>query len=135
MFTVNGHNKPKPREGRKPLPDPSEYLCLIRAKTSSKKLSTVVSRLSIPDNTNTKVFTLKMIFFRNIDFWQFNANIINFLCLRITRFLGRLLTFSQSIYFQHRREVVCMENKFSSVMTGNCSDSQGSVLGLSFFNC
>ncbi|CAD6209201.1 GSCOCG00003778001-RA-CDS [Cotesia congregata] len=37
----NGHNKPEPREGNPPLPKPTEYLCLVRAKLHSKKISTV----------------------------------------------------------------------------------------------
>lgn len=45
---VDGHNRPKPREGRPPLPLPDEYKCLIRAKSSSKKLSTVVSQDDVP---------------------------------------------------------------------------------------
>lgn len=38
----DGHDKPKPREGNAPLPKPAEYQCLIRAKSRSSKLSTVV---------------------------------------------------------------------------------------------
>ncbi|XP_034940019.1 signal recognition particle 14 kDa protein [Chelonus insularis] len=38
----NGHNKPVPREGRAPLPKPTEYLCLVRASLRSKKISTVI---------------------------------------------------------------------------------------------
>ncbi|XP_058792367.1 signal recognition particle 14 kDa protein [Phymastichus coffea] len=38
----NGHNRPKPREGRPALPPPAEYLCLVRANYKSKKLSTVI---------------------------------------------------------------------------------------------
>ncbi|XP_055643696.1 signal recognition particle 14 kDa protein [Toxorhynchites rutilus septentrionalis] len=38
----DGHDKPKPREGKPPLPKPDEYQCLIRARSRSKKLSTVV---------------------------------------------------------------------------------------------
>ncbi|XP_034251282.1 signal recognition particle 14 kDa protein isoform X2 [Thrips palmi] len=38
----DGHERPKPREGKKPLPEPEEYLCLIRAKCGSKTISTVV---------------------------------------------------------------------------------------------
>ncbi|XP_076234452.1 signal recognition particle 14 isoform X1 [Calliopsis andreniformis] len=38
----NGYNKPVPREGRPPLPTPTEYLCLVRAKLKSKKISTVI---------------------------------------------------------------------------------------------
>ncbi|KAL5283483.1 SRP14 family protein [Megaselia abdita] len=42
-FTVNfkrwdGHQKPKPREGKPPLPQPKEYLCLMRAQMKSKKV-------------------------------------------------------------------------------------------------
>lgn len=44
----DGHDRPKPREGRPPLPPPDEYKCLIRAKSSSKKLSTVVSQDDVP---------------------------------------------------------------------------------------
>uniref|UniRef100_A0A182MW55 Signal recognition particle 14 kDa protein n=1 Tax=Anopheles culicifacies TaxID=139723 RepID=A0A182MW55_9DIPT len=48
-FTVtikryDGHDRPKPREGKAPLPIPAEYSCLIRARSRSKKLSTVVKR-------------------------------------------------------------------------------------------
>lgn len=39
----DGRTKPKPREGRKPLPEPSEYMCLMRATLRKKKISTVVS--------------------------------------------------------------------------------------------
>ncbi|KAF4527233.1 hypothetical protein B566_EDAN016106 [Ephemera danica] len=42
MKRYDGHDKPEPREGREPLPEPSEYMCLIRAVCGSKKLSTVV---------------------------------------------------------------------------------------------
>ncbi|XP_015120694.1 signal recognition particle 14 kDa protein [Diachasma alloeum] len=38
----NGHNRPVPREGKPPLPKPSEYLCLVRATLRSKKISTVI---------------------------------------------------------------------------------------------
>ncbi|XP_076666236.1 signal recognition particle 14 [Andrena cerasifolii] len=38
----NGHNKPVPREGRPPLPTPSEFLCLVRATLRSKKISTII---------------------------------------------------------------------------------------------
>lgn len=48
IFTDDGHDRPKPREGRPPLPLPDEYKCLIRAKASSKKLSTVVSQDDVP---------------------------------------------------------------------------------------
>ncbi|XP_001658168.2 signal recognition particle 14 kDa protein [Aedes aegypti] len=46
-FTVtikryDGHDRPKPRDGKPPLPKPAEYQCLIRARSRSKKLSTVV---------------------------------------------------------------------------------------------
>lgn len=42
----DGHDKPKPREGKPPLPI-SEYKCLIRAQSKSKKLSTVVNQNEI----------------------------------------------------------------------------------------
>lgn len=44
----DGHDRPKPREGKPPLPAPTEYKCLIRAKSSSKKLSTVVAQDDVP---------------------------------------------------------------------------------------
>lgn len=44
----DGHDRPKPREGRPPLPTSTEYKCLIRAKSSSKKLSTVVAQDDVP---------------------------------------------------------------------------------------
>lgn len=43
----DGHDKPKPREGRPPLPEPQENLCLIRAKLRSKKIATVVHQKDI----------------------------------------------------------------------------------------
>lgn len=45
-FTDDGHDKPKPREGKPPLPI-TEYKCLIRAQSKSKKLSTVVNQNEI----------------------------------------------------------------------------------------
>ncbi|KAJ6639231.1 Signal recognition particle 14 kDa protein [Pseudolycoriella hygida] len=50
-FTVtfkryDGRDKPTPREGKPPLPI-SEYRCLIRAQSKSKKLSTVVNQNEI----------------------------------------------------------------------------------------
>jgi signal recognition particle subunit SRP14 len=42
MKRYDGRTKPTPREGRKPLPEPSEYMCLIRAGLKNKKISTVV---------------------------------------------------------------------------------------------
>lgn len=44
----DGYDRPSPREGRPPLPTPDEYKCLIRAKASSKKLSTVVAQDDVP---------------------------------------------------------------------------------------
>lgn len=44
IFTDDGHDQPKPRLGRPPLQPPDEYKCLIRAKSASKKLSTVVAQ-------------------------------------------------------------------------------------------
>lgn len=48
MFSDDGHNRPQPREGRPALPVPNEFKCLIRAKSSSKKLSTIVSQDDVP---------------------------------------------------------------------------------------
>lgn len=42
MKRYDGRTKPTPREGRKPLPEPSEYMCLIRATLRTQKISTVV---------------------------------------------------------------------------------------------
>lgn len=46
-FSVDGYNRPKPRPGRRPLPEPQENLCLIRAKLRSKKIATVVHQKDI----------------------------------------------------------------------------------------
>lgn len=48
VFLDNGHDVPKPREGRPPLKEPLEYKCLIRAKSKSKKISTVVDQAEVP---------------------------------------------------------------------------------------
>uniref|UniRef100_A0A1B6GLV5 Signal recognition particle 14 kDa protein n=1 Tax=Cuerna arida TaxID=1464854 RepID=A0A1B6GLV5_9HEMI len=42
MKRFDGISKPEPREGNKPLPEPTEYTCLIRAKVNNKKLATIV---------------------------------------------------------------------------------------------
>ncbi|XP_053947064.1 signal recognition particle 14 kDa protein [Anastrepha obliqua] len=52
-FTVtfkryNGHERPKPREGRPALPEPETYLCLMRAQMKSKKISTIVRQEDVP---------------------------------------------------------------------------------------
>ncbi|XP_075148748.1 signal recognition particle 14 [Haematobia irritans] len=52
-FTVtfkrfNGHDRPKPREGNPALPEPEEYMCLMRAQSKSKKISTVVKHEDVP---------------------------------------------------------------------------------------
>lgn len=47
-LTVNGHNRPTPREGKPPLPEPEEHFCLIRATSKSQKLSTVVKKHDVP---------------------------------------------------------------------------------------
>lgn len=44
----NGIDKPKPREGRPPHPEPQEMFCLVRMKSKSKKLSTVVNKRDLP---------------------------------------------------------------------------------------
>lgn len=48
LILDDGHNCPKPREGKPPLPKPDEYKCLIRAISKSKKLSTVVNQNDVP---------------------------------------------------------------------------------------
>lgn len=48
IISDDGIDKPKPREGRPPHPEPEEYKCLIRAKSSSNKLSTVVAQDDVP---------------------------------------------------------------------------------------
>ncbi|PSN43885.1 Signal recognition particle 14 kDa protein [Blattella germanica] len=42
MKRYDGRTKPTPREGRKPLPEPTEYMCLMRATLRNKKITTVV---------------------------------------------------------------------------------------------
>ncbi|XP_018334418.1 signal recognition particle 14 kDa protein [Agrilus planipennis] len=43
----DGRTKPKPREGKPPLPESQEHLCLIRAKSRNKKIATVVHQKDI----------------------------------------------------------------------------------------
>jgi signal recognition particle subunit SRP14 len=43
----NGIDRPTPREGKPPLPEPVQNYCLIRMKAKNKKLSTVVKREDI----------------------------------------------------------------------------------------
>ena len=40
LFSDDGHNKPRPRNGA--LPEPNEYKCLVRASLGNRKISTVV---------------------------------------------------------------------------------------------
>lgn len=42
----DGVDRPEPREGT--VPEPSEYMCLVRARSKSKKLSTVVKHEDVP---------------------------------------------------------------------------------------
>lgn len=42
MKRYDGRNRPEPREGKPPLPEPEHYLCLIRAKLRNKVISAVV---------------------------------------------------------------------------------------------
>uniref|UniRef100_A0A1B6KZI9 Signal recognition particle 14 kDa protein n=1 Tax=Graphocephala atropunctata TaxID=36148 RepID=A0A1B6KZI9_9HEMI len=42
MKRFDGICKPQPREGRKHLPEPTEFTCLIRAKVNNTKLATIV---------------------------------------------------------------------------------------------
>lgn len=46
MWIDDGSERPKPREGV--VPEPSEYLCLIRARSKSRKISTVVNQNEVP---------------------------------------------------------------------------------------
>lgn len=43
----DGINRPEPRVGRPPLPEPQEHMCLIRAKSRTKKIATVVHQKDI----------------------------------------------------------------------------------------
>ncbi|KAK5648261.1 hypothetical protein RI129_003153 [Pyrocoelia pectoralis] len=43
----DGRTRPIPREGRPPLPEPQEHMCLIRAKLKTKKIATVVHQKDI----------------------------------------------------------------------------------------
>ncbi|XP_044263950.1 signal recognition particle 14 kDa protein [Tribolium madens] len=43
----DGRDRPEPREGKPPLPTPQEHLCLVRAKSRSKKISTVIHQKDI----------------------------------------------------------------------------------------
>ncbi|XP_021918252.1 signal recognition particle 14 kDa protein isoform X1 [Zootermopsis nevadensis] len=42
LLLDDGRTKPTPRDGKKPFPEPSEYMCLMRATLRNKKISTVV---------------------------------------------------------------------------------------------
>lgn len=42
MKRYDGYTKPVPRKGNPPRPDPTEYLCLIRACLRGHKISTVI---------------------------------------------------------------------------------------------
>lgn len=43
----DGNDRPTPREGKPRLPEPQEHMCLIRAKSRTKKISTVVHQKDI----------------------------------------------------------------------------------------
>ena len=43
----DGIDRPKPREGKPPLPEAPENYCLIRMKAKNKKISTVVKKSDI----------------------------------------------------------------------------------------
>ncbi|KAL0269226.1 UNVERIFIED_CONTAM: hypothetical protein PYX00_007029 [Menopon gallinae] len=47
MKRYDGRKRPKPREGKEPLPEPTEYYCLMRATCKSKKISTVVQEKDV----------------------------------------------------------------------------------------
>uniref|UniRef100_A0A1B0CS58 Integrator complex subunit 11 n=2 Tax=Lutzomyia longipalpis TaxID=7200 RepID=A0A1B0CS58_LUTLO len=64
-FTVtfkryDGNDRPQPREGRPRLPEPEEYMCLIRAKSKTHKLSTVVKRSDVPRDVGRSCILLSM---------------------------------------------------------------------------
>lgn len=44
----DGIDKPKPREGRPPHPEPKENYCLIRMKAKNKKLATIIKKSDVP---------------------------------------------------------------------------------------
>ncbi|XP_056636560.1 signal recognition particle 14 kDa protein [Diorhabda carinulata] len=43
----DGRNRPIPRAGRPPLPEPQENMCLVRAKSRSKKIATVIHQKDV----------------------------------------------------------------------------------------
>lgn len=43
----DGIDKPAPREGKPPHPEPAENYCLVRMKARNKKISTVVKKTDI----------------------------------------------------------------------------------------
>lgn len=47
MLLDDGRTKPEPREGRPKSPEPSEYMCLVRASSKNKKISTVVHQREV----------------------------------------------------------------------------------------
>ncbi|EEB19058.1 Signal recognition particle 14 kDa protein, putative [Pediculus humanus corporis] len=47
MKRYDGRTTPIPREGKKPLPPPSEYHCLMRATYKTKKISTVIHQKDV----------------------------------------------------------------------------------------
>lgn len=46
-FLDNGRTRPIPRAGSPPLPEPQEHMCLVRAKSRSKKIATVIHQKDI----------------------------------------------------------------------------------------
>lgn len=47
IISDDGRTTPHPREGRPPLPEPQEHMCLVKAKFRSKKLSTVIHQKDV----------------------------------------------------------------------------------------
>ncbi|XP_028143105.1 signal recognition particle 14 kDa protein [Diabrotica virgifera virgifera] len=43
----NGRNRPNPRPGKPPIPEPQEHFCLVRAKSRSKKIATVIHQRDV----------------------------------------------------------------------------------------
>ncbi|KAL1512677.1 hypothetical protein ABEB36_002233 [Hypothenemus hampei] len=43
----DGRTRPAPRPDKPPLPEPTEHMCLVRAKFRSKKIATVVHQRDV----------------------------------------------------------------------------------------
>nr|CAI5820108.1 unnamed protein product [Callosobruchus analis] len=43
----DGKDRPTPRKGKPPLPEPQEHMCLVRAKFRSKKIATIIHQKDV----------------------------------------------------------------------------------------